>query len=181
MSTPTTNYGYIKAADGEQYNVDITNNNLDAIDTNMFGKRDKTEPFGHMGRTGGFQVIGGTDVGVVMAAAQKLTGGMTFDNTNGGRLVIPVSGRYEIGGLVYGTVGSAYRCAGAAYKNAVKIPGTEIMFWKADGLDYATPLPKVEIDLVVGDKIGLGMTSTQSTAGTTGYNGSYLEVRYVGS
>jgi hypothetical protein len=35
MSTPTTNYGLIKAAEGEQYDVDVTNNNLDAIDTKL--------------------------------------------------------------------------------------------------------------------------------------------------
>lgn len=35
MSTPTTNYGLIKAAEGEQYDVDITNGNLDAIDLEL--------------------------------------------------------------------------------------------------------------------------------------------------
>jgi hypothetical protein len=35
MSTPTTNYGFIKAAEGEQYDVDIINNNLDAVDAQI--------------------------------------------------------------------------------------------------------------------------------------------------
>lgn len=40
MSTPTTNYGFIKAAEGEQYDVDITNNNLDGIDTQLKARTD---------------------------------------------------------------------------------------------------------------------------------------------
>ena len=48
MSTPTTNYGLIKAAEGEQYDVDITNNNLDAIDTQIKARQnfDDLSPLG---------------------------------------------------------------------------------------------------------------------------------------
>ena len=35
MSIPTANKGYIKADEGEQYDVDVTNNNLDAIDRDI--------------------------------------------------------------------------------------------------------------------------------------------------
>jgi hypothetical protein len=96
LAGATTNFGLVKPVDGENYDVDILNNNSDTIDAAIFGRLSTTAPFGHMGRTGGFQAIGGNDVGVVMAGAQRLVGGMTFEAASAGRLVVPIAGRYMI-------------------------------------------------------------------------------------
>jgi hypothetical protein len=66
MSTPTTNYGYIKAAEGEQYDVDITNNNLDALDATDKGLQNALDilPKGLL-----FQVHVATSTGTVVGPA----------------------------------------------------------------------------------------------------------------
>lgn len=179
MAGATDNFGFVKPAAGENYDVDILNNNADAIDTAIFGRLSATAPFGHMGKTNGFQALAGTDIAVVMTGAQKLVGGMTFEAASAGRLVIPIAGRYLVSQTSFATNGSAYKFAGAAYYNSVKIPGTEMVDWKQDGTDWKC-FGQCEINCLVGDKIGMGMTSPQSTWGTTGYDGSFIEVRYVG-
>lgn len=180
MAGATTNFNFVKPASGENYDLDVTNNNLDDIDEAIFGRLSATAPFGHMGKTNGFQAIAGTDIAVVMSAAQKLVGGMTFEAASSGRLVIPIAGRYLVSCLTYATNGSAYKFAGGAYYNSVKIPGTESVDWKQDGTDWKS-FAMCEINCIVGDKIGMGMSTPQSTWGTTGYDGSFIEVRYVGS
>jgi len=136
-------------------------------------------PFGHIGRTGGFQTLGGADIGVVITVAQELRGGMTFEAASAGRMIIPKSGLYEIRCRIYGTAGSAYTLDGGAYKNSVILPGTQATFYKATSSDIKD-FTICTVPLVAGDKVGLGMTSTQSTWGTDGYNGSWLEIKYVG-
>lgn len=180
MSTPTTNYGLIKAAEGEQYDVEITNNNLDAIDNLLFSKLGTAVPFGHAGKTNGFQTINGSDVAVVLNVAQKLKGGMTFETSSGGRLVIPITGQYEVRVKGYVSESSGYDWMAAAYKNSVQMEETEIFEYKQTTSDYKD-YSFATVDLAAGDRIGLGMTlPNRKTWGTNGYNGTWLEVKYVG-
>ena len=177
MAGATTNFGLIKPDVGENYDVNILNGNFDDIDEAIFGRVSGTAPFGHAGRTAGFQTIGGTDVAVTITQ-QKLIGGLTFESASGGRFVIPIAGRYRLTAHVYATNGSGYTAEGGVYVDSVKKQTTK--YWKADGTDFYQTT-SVTLDLTVGQKVGLGMTSTQSTWGTTGYDGAWLEVQYVGA
>ena len=137
------------------------------------------QPRGHAGRTAGFQTIGGTDVAITLDAAQIATG-MTFETTSGGRFVAPITGLYRIHAQVYFTGGSAYQAQAAIFKNASKTGmGGKIYTWKADASDYISSCSTFA-QLTAGDRIGLGATSTASTWGTDGFNGSYLEMELVG-
>lgn len=139
-------------------------------------------PFGHAGCAAGFQTISAVDGIYVTLAAQVLKNGMTFAS-NG--LVVPKAGLYQITARSYFTGGTVHSATWAATVNSTAIPmaataetvGTGTL-WKQDSLDYqgwATG----HRQLNAGDTIRLWMKSTSSTYGTTGYNGSYIEVRYV--
>lgn len=137
-------------------------------------------PMGHAGRTGGFQTIGGTDIGIQLNDAQLLRGGMTFETSSAGRFVIPVAGIYRISAQVYFTGGTGYQAQAAIFKNASKTGmGGKVYTWKADSNDYVGVANTFAV-LAAGDRIGLGATSSFSTWGTDGYNGSYLEIELVG-
>ncbi|ALY09277.1 hypothetical protein FDG92_gp05 [Arthrobacter phage Jasmine] len=178
MPTPTPNLLLQKAAAGENYDLDLTNENLDKIDAAVGNRLRLDDPFGHIGRTAGFQTINGVDVGVIITAAQELRG-MVFETSSAGRLVIPKTGKYEIRTKIYATGGAAAKFGGGAFVNSVPIVGTTSVSWKGDTNDYITHTT-VTYDLNENDRIGLGMTFTSSTWGTDGYNGSWLEVKYVG-
>lgn len=137
-------------------------------------------PFGHMGRTQGFQA-GGTISKIVMAAAQELKGGMGFSNTTW-ELIIPKAGRYltsvkgyfsgdasninHVGILVNGVDSGIYQGAQVA---GVKQGSADISLRGSIILPFA-----------LNDRIALFQTSSQSAWGTTGYNGSFLELLYIG-
>lgn len=139
-------------------------------------------PFGHAGITSGFVSLVSTNGVYVPLASQLLKNGMTFA---GNGLVVPKSGLYQITARGYFTGGTAYQGAWAPTVNSTALPlaasaetiGTGGM-WKQDSADYqgwATG----HRQLNAGDTIRLWMQSAASTYGNTGYNGSYIEVRYV--
>lgn len=139
-------------------------------------------PFGHAGCAAGFQTISATNGVYVTLASQLLKNGMTFA---GNGLVVPKSGLYQITARGYFTGGTVHVGTWAATVNSTAIPlansaetiGTGTL-WKQDSSDYqgwATG----HRQLNAGDTIRLWMQSAASTYGTTGYNGSYIEVRYV--
>lgn len=137
-------------------------------------------PFGHMGRTQGFQA-GGTTAKVVMAAAQELKGGMTFDATEFA-LVIPKTGRYfvNIKGYFSGDA-SNINIAGILRNNVEGgiYQGVQVASVKNNAADISLKSSTI-LPFTAGDKISLFQTSPQSAWGTNGYNGSYLEMLYVG-
>lgn len=142
------------------------------------------KPFGHMGRTGGFQAIttASTATKVLMDAAQILQGGMTFDNANDA-LVVPKDGVYRINVRAHATGGSGYWADAAAYINGVRASATEIRFTKPDSQDYRT-LGGGLVRLAAGDSVSMyamHQTAVGSTYGTDGYNGAFVEVEYVGA
>jgi hypothetical protein len=138
-------------------------------------------PFGHMGRTGGFQAIGTDPTKVLMDTAQVLQGGVTFDNANDA-LIIPETGVYRVTVRGYATGGSAYWHDCAAYLNGARLSQAACRFTKPDSQDYlvgASGLARLN----AGDAVSLYATrsgSTGSTYGTDGYNGAFVEVEYVG-
>lgn len=142
------------------------------------------QPFGHLGRTAGFQAVG-TGAYVVFDTAQELIGGMTFDNAND-CLTIPVAGLYRITGHCYFTGSLTYTATGDVTINQTANPpaftsGARMGTWKQDANDVVAHGSTVR-RLAVGDKLRLwtGGNASTSTFGTDGYNGSWLEAEYVG-
>lgn len=137
-------------------------------------------PFGHMGRTQGF--AGATSGGsvVVMAAAQDLRGGMTFDLASSS-LVLPKSGLYRVTVRPYISGGASYAASGKAQRNLADISGSVTQAWKADSADYVW-CSSVTKPMNAGDKINLIVGSAGGVGsywGTDGYNGASLEVEFV--
>jgi len=178
LPTPTSYLLLQKAAAGENYDLNLTNQNLDKIDADAANSLKLNEPFGHIGRTAGFQTIGGSDVGVICTEIET-AGGMVFESASAGRLVIPKNGKYLCVGKVYATGSSAVGCGGGPYLNAVKVQRGFINYWKGDTNDFSTSFA-MTMDLNATDRIGLGMTFSGSTWGTDGGNGSYLQLYYIG-
>jgi hypothetical protein len=135
-------------------------------------------PFGHMGKTTNFQGIQTTDTVVTMDAAQILRGGMTFSNADDA-LVVPIAGYYKFTAQFYATGGSGAVCSGVVHRNGVTV-GVQARFWKADPGDYIATASGAGL-CAAGDKIRLVMTYTpSSTWGSTGFDGTFLEVEYIG-
>ncbi|RKT33682.1 hypothetical protein DEU34_2286 [Microbacterium sp. AG1240] len=123
--------------------------------------------FGHAGKTAGFQNMSGGQVATV--ALQDSSGGMTLTD-NG--LIMPVTGRYQVnarfyysgpgGGTVRGDlyVNGASRVQGRTYKEALE--------------DATVALSQIML-LAAGDKLQLWSNYGNSTWGTDGYDGTYVE------
>lgn len=133
--------------------------------------------FGHAGKTAGFQSMSGGVVATV--TLQDSAGGMTL-NDNG--LIIPVTGRYQVNarfyfsgpgaGMVRGdiNVNGTMRASSRTYKQVV-----------AGGdppEDVTASLSQIML-LAAGDKLQLWSNYGNSTWGTDGYNGTYIEALRV--
>lgn len=141
----------------------------------------KTVPFGHMGRTAGFQAVSAGGTVVAMDAAQDLRGGMTFDNATDS-LVIPVAGLYRLTVRGYLSGSTGYLASVKSQKNLTDLSGSHASTWKSDGSDYMFSTT-VSRAFAVGDKVNLICSSSNgggSTWGTDGYNGAYIELQFVG-
>lgn len=130
-------------------------------------------PFGHAGLTSGFVGISG---GVYPALnAQILRHGVTFSSN---RLVVPRDGLYEITSKAYFTGSAAYSGAWTVEINGTDAASGNGQLWKEDAADYMG-WSTVARELVAGDAMELFMDSPASTYGTTGFNGSYIEVKMI--
>lgn len=139
--------------------------------------------FGHMGRTDAFQPLSADQMQTVhMSAAQDLLGGVGFDAARSA-LTVPVTGRWSISCRFYATGRAGVQAAGQATigrgSTTLAVEGTYLGFWKADHQDYMSQ-SAVTQHLVAGDKIFLQMQYGGSTWGTNGYNGSAVEIQYLG-
>lgn len=139
--------------------------------------------FGHMGRTDAFQPLSADQMQTVhMSAAQDLLGGVGFDAATSA-LTVPVTGRWSISCRFYATGRAGVQAAGQASirrgSTTLAVEGTYLGFWKADHQDYMSQ-SAVTQHLVAGDKIFLQMQYGGSTWGTNGYNGSAVEIQYLG-
>lgn len=141
--------------------------------------------FGHLGCVDGFQTVaGGNGAFMLFSAAQELLGGMTFDNANDA-LVVPIAGLYEIHVKCYVSGGTNFGASGDATINSTALPpgstgaGALTAFYKFDTADYIAH-GYSRRRLAALDKVRLWQGAPSSTWGTTGYNGAFLEVTYVG-
>jgi hypothetical protein len=135
-------------------------------------------PFAHMGRADGFQTIT-TFAKVQMSAAQKLQGGFTFDNAND-LLVVPVTGQYRISMALYTSGSGTGIQMGYVYNGGAQVVG--VRYWKGDAGDYCHGITMTKT-LTASDGISLQaqLTGTAMTTwGTDGYNGSFVELEYMG-
>lgn len=155
------------------------------VEKTAVGWKASEAPFGHAGVTAGFVAVNsGTGIYVPLTTAQELAGGMTLNGSNG--LVVPIAGRYQITFKGYATGGSNFTCYADASINDTSLPpstslaGARVQWWKPDAGDYSA-IGTVQRRLAAGDIIRLWHQFTQanSTYGTTGYNGAFLEVMYV--
>ncbi len=127
--------------------------------------------FGHMGRTAGIQ----SNTGVtVMTAAQKLQGGMAVSN---GGLQVPIAGSYLVTIRAYATGSTGRYTAALRVNGAAPAQGPAVQASKPDANDYST-MASSAVDLAAGDVLTLAQT--YATAGTTGYDGAYIEAQYIG-
>ncbi|GAA1402030.1 hypothetical protein GCM10009613_61280 [Pseudonocardia kongjuensis] len=132
--------------------------------------------FGHAGRTAGIQSATGV---VVMTAAQRLLGGMTFA---GGGLVAPIAGAYLVSLRVACTGPNPGRFTGAVQvSGTIPAESPVVSSWKGDNAD-TSGFGATTMTLAAGDVLipTASFPSGDSTYGTTGYNGSYVEALYQG-
>lgn len=137
-------------------------------------------PFGHLGKTNGFQSLA-TPAKVTFTAAQILRGGMTFDDA-ADALVLPVAGLYRLTCRGYASGSTAVRNRFYLIKNGVTtdpVAGADMTFDKGTSDDFAQSCTGSAI-FAAGDKIAMFASSPVSTWGTSGYNGAFIEAEYVG-
>jgi hypothetical protein len=163
----------------------------DAIVTRVSSgwERTTSRPFGHVGRTAGFQTIAQATNGayVQFDTAQELIGGMTLDNATDA-LVVPIAGQYRITVHGYFTGSTGYMAQAEATINSTATPpafttggptaGARAQAWKETTADLVAS-GTVTRRLAANDKIRLWHATPESTYGGDGYNGAWLEVEYV--
>lgn len=136
--------------------------------------------FAHRGRTAGFQLMStpSTPTEVICPASQVRRGGM-IDSGNGS-VVVPIGGHYRITGRVYF---SGHGANGNAVI-ALRVNGLGVLdspTYMAASIDQVSAFA-VSTPIQAGQLVTLLGYASQSTNmyGTTGYNGSFIEVEYVG-
>lgn len=134
-----------------------------------------TKPFGHLGKTNGFQSMSTAGV-IVMGTAQDLSGGMTVD-AGTSSLVAPIAGRYRASMNVYTTGGGGVMNANFQ-KNGASA-GVQLRYF--NNTNDLTGFVSSVLTLSAGDKINIWCSFPFSTYGSTGYNGTYLELEYLGA
>lgn len=143
-------------------------------------------PFGHAGRTGGFQDIsGGWDVDgrYITCTAQQLRGGFQF-SSNG--LVIPRRGLYQVSLNGYWSGGGGYTGLASVVRNSTSTPppvSARLMncFGDKGTAQDATAYNQVTVALNAGDVLRLWQIGPNSAWGTTGYDGAFFSAEYRGT
>jgi hypothetical protein len=180
----------LKPDPNEFYDVTVLNNNFDKIDAAIGapsgggggGFAPGTKPFGHMGRTQGFQAVSNTNNSIIgFTAAQILHGGVTFDAANNA-LIVPISGYYRVNIKGYASGGTApYMMTFLAYRNGASL-SEHFTVSKPDGNDMCSSASGI-VSLNAGDKITEYCASNpaagSNTWGTNGFNGTFIEIEWV--
>lgn len=134
-------------------------------------------PFGHMGKTNGFQTVTSAAT-VVMGAGQVLRAGMTFNSANNA-LVVPIAGLYRVTCQSYFSGAATGTNLAWIYQNAAQT-GINTRFIAANNADVASSCTGV-IAAAANDQFSVQAQGPQSAwGGSSGYSGFYLEVEYVG-
>lgn len=135
-------------------------------------------PFGHRGSTSNISLNAGNVVEATLGSPQILRGGVTASGN--GSLVIPIGGIYKIKRRGYFTsLGSAASYGSSIRKN--NVGQNDGYVYGTSGMD-ATPEGEFFIPCKTGDVITLWWVVYGNCIayGGVGYNGSLLEVSYMG-
>lgn len=133
-------------------------------------------PFGHAGRTGGFQSFGQ----VTLSAAQQSGGGIVYTSSSGTGLRVPYTGLYDVRIRGYFTGPNPGRCTTQFTINGAGNNRVAGNMWKGDNSDMRFDNSAI-VSLNANDVVGMltaGPTD-DSHWGTDGYNGCWVEVRFV--
>ncbi|QJD49833.1 minor tail protein [Microbacterium phage AvGardian] len=133
--------------------------------------------FAHRGKTNGFSAAPAAYTETLLAASQVRRGGMT-DTGNSG-LVVPVGGFYRHDVKQYFSAGGAQAYViGVSQLAGSTLTDARVNYTNADTTVFVSAVAAAQ----AGQAFTMGtMTAVSSnTYGTTGYNGSYHEVAYVG-
>ena len=177
IATALSTAGYPVTDARPLYCWDLSQNTLIVRGTS--GWRGGIKPFGHMGvSNGAFQALGTTPAKVAMTAAQRLRGGVTFDDANDS-LVVPLAGDYRLTAQYYTTGAGSGTQLGFIYANTTQL-GITTRQTKLANEDCQSTCTGV-YTLAAGDKVSLyGITTSGVTSwGSTGYNGDFIEVEYL--
>lgn len=143
------------------------------------------EPYGHMGKTNGFQALNAANASKVdMQGAQELRGGFTFDSATSS-LVVPRTGRYRahVKAVFSGGGAQGLNAFGLFYNGGPTPAGVmnklHAAIGKNDSNDVAAHTYGI-IPLTKGDKIGMYAQSGATVWGNNGYNGAHVELEWVG-
>lgn len=126
MSTTTTNYGLVKPSGSDVISIQVIDNDLDSIDTNLYAKADKSSlvcnvrDYGAVGNSSG-AVGDGTDDYAAFAAA--IAAGTA---TRTGVYVPP--GRYRLSNTITLGVGQSLVGAGGGHASDVTTATTSLVF-----------------------------------------------------
>lgn len=175
----TVNHQITYPAGNAAPNVPLVMQTLaESVDTAL---SELTRPFGHMGKTDGFQTV--TTAGTLtMSAAQELKGGVTFDNA-ADALVVPVAGLYRITAKLYSSGGVTGRQTSGIMKlpaagGAAVSTGVAITMFKGTTDDYNLTATGT-VRLAAGDKVYMTAQGNASAYGGDGYGGCFLEVEFA--
>lgn len=127
--------------------------------------------FGHAGKTAGFQNMSGGQVATI--ELQDAAGGVTLTENS---LVIPVTGRYQVNARFYYSGGG-----GGTVRGDLQVNGTtraQSQSFKEGGQDTTVQLSQIML-LAAGDRLRMWSNYGNSTWGTDGYNGTYIEALRV--
>lgn len=138
-------------------------------------------PFAHAGMTQGFVKTSfhptTNEPTRVPVSPQIIRGGI--QSVNGG-LVVPETGLYRITAKYYASGGYNILCTGDVWINGSTTSGANQAWWKQDSNDYMGSASVVR-ELNAGDSLELrGTAGPASFWGTNGFNGSFIEVEWVG-
>lgn len=149
----------------------IVNANITSLVTPM------GNPFGHMGKTNGFQTVTSAST-VVMGGGQVLRGGMTF-NSGANALVVPIAGLYRVTCQAYFSGAATGTDIAWIMQNGAQT-GINTRFTAANNADVVNTCTGV-ITAAANDQFSLQAQAPQSAwGGSSGYSGFYLEVEYRG-
>lgn len=128
--------------------------------------------FAHAGKSNGFTA---GNLNPVPITAQILRGGMTLVS-NG--IVVPISGLYRVTAKGYSSGAPTGLCILAVNQNAA-FTGASVQWTKTQTDEYMTC--SAVHTMAAGDNISLAMNQPASIYGADGYNGTWLEVEYLGA
>lgn len=182
MSTVTTRLNLVKPATPEQFSLATLNNNMDLIDAKVpFINGQK--PFGHMGRSSGFQAFPASALTAIGMDVSSFTrGGVTFDAIND-FLIVPTTGWYRVSAQCYFSGGPGTYVIGIIAQSG-SVSRQVGRFSAAPVTIDTTGHISTIVSAAAGDKFqlqGQVPSGGQSAWGGNGNDGCWVQIEWVDS